>query len=112
MKPVYFVIDPKLVKKLAVKDFDYFLDHRSVINEDVDKLFGKSIVSMKGQRWREMRSTLSPMFTGSKMRAMYAHVAAVGKQTTNTIKEQYMKGEDNKVEFKAYAMKFTVDVST
>jgi hypothetical protein len=58
-----------------------------------------------------MRSTLSPMFTGSKMRAMYAHVAAVGQQTTNTIKEQYMRGEDNQVEFKAYAMKFTVDVS-
>jgi cytochrome P450 family 9 len=46
------VTDPKLVKKLAVKDFDYFVDHRSFISEDVDKLFGKSIVNMKGQRWR------------------------------------------------------------
>lgn len=58
-----------------------------------------------------MRSTLSPMFTGSKMRAMYSHVAAVGKQTTNTIKEKILNGEDSKVEFKAFAMKFTVDVS-
>jgi hypothetical protein len=58
-----------------------------------------------------MRATLSPMFTGSKMRMMYSHVGSVGKQTTDTIKQQILSGGENKVEFKAFAMKFTVDVS-
>jgi cytochrome P450 family 9 len=58
-----------------------------------------------------MRATLSPMFTGSKMRMMYSHVSIVGKQTADTIKEQILLGEDYKVEFKDFAMKFTVDVS-
>lgn len=58
-----------------------------------------------------MRSTLSPFFTGSKMRQMYSHVAVVGNQTSSTIKEQIKNGGSNVVEFKEFAMKFTVDVS-
>jgi hypothetical protein len=52
VKPVYFITDPKLAKLLAVKDFEYFLDRRQLINGDIDPLFGKSIVNLKGQRWK------------------------------------------------------------
>jgi hypothetical protein len=59
-----------------------------------------------------MRATLSPMFTGSKMRIMYSHVGVVGKQSSDTIKQQILKGGENEIEFKTFAMKFTVDVRT
>jgi hypothetical protein len=59
----------------------------------------------------DMRSTLSPMFTGSKMRMMYSHVASVGQQTSKTMKQQILNGKDDVIEFKELAMKFTVDVS-
>ena len=49
---MYFIRDPKLVKKLAVKDFDNFVDHRVIIDETVDKMFGKALISLKGQKWR------------------------------------------------------------
>ncbi len=38
-KPFYFIRDPEIIKKLAVKDFDHFENHRSFIDEDVDLLF-------------------------------------------------------------------------
>lgn len=57
-----------------------------------------------------MRATLSPMFTGSKMRMMYNLVADVGKQTAKTMKDQISAGSDNVFEFKDLATKFTVDV--
>ena len=57
-----------------------------------------------------MRATLSPMFTGSKMRMMYDYVADIGKQTSKTMKDQVNVGSDNVFEFKALATKFTVDV--
>jgi cytochrome P450 family 9 len=128
-RPVYFVRDPKLAKKLAVKDFDYFMDHRVVLDESIDKLFGKSLVSLKGQKWRgelidyriipnliaprdvsDMRTTLSPAFTGSKMRQMYEFVAKVGQQSADTIKDQIKAKGDNVFEFKELATRFTVDV--
>lgn len=51
-RPVVLIRDPKLIKHLAVKDFEYFMDHRVVITEDIDPLFGKSLVSLKGQKWK------------------------------------------------------------
>ncbi len=53
-----------------------------------------------------MRSTLSPAFTGLKMRQMFEFVVAVSRQTADTLKQQ---GVSEEVEFKDLAMKFTVD---
>lgn len=50
--PAFLIRDPKLLKKLAVKDFDSFLDHKIILNEDVDPLFGRALFSLKGQKWR------------------------------------------------------------
>jgi cytochrome P450 family 9 len=57
-----------------------------------------------------MRSTLSPAFTGSKMRQMFDFVSTVGQQTAQTMKEDIKAGKDSAMEFKALAMRFTVDV--
>lgn len=57
-----------------------------------------------------MRATLSPMFTGSKMRMMYEYVAKVGQQTAKTMKDRINAGGDNVFEFKKLTTKFTVDV--
>jgi hypothetical protein len=57
-----------------------------------------------------MRSTLSPMFTGSKMRQMYEFIAKVGQQSANSIEDQIKTKGDNVFEFHELAMKFTVDV--
>jgi cytochrome P450 family 9 len=54
-RPVVLLKDPKLIKRLTIKDFDYFMDHRSLITEDIDPLFGKNLVALKGNKWRDMR---------------------------------------------------------
>lgn len=74
-EPTILLRDPELVKKLVVKDFDSFQDHQSFVDENSDKLFGNSLLMMKGEKWRDMRATLSPAFTGSKMRSMFALVS-------------------------------------
>lgn len=57
-----------------------------------------------------MRSTLSPAFTGSKMRQMFELVAKVGHQSTMTLKNKIANGEmKDEIEFKEFAGKFTVD---
>uniref|UniRef100_A0A1S4JSZ5 Uncharacterized protein n=2 Tax=Culex quinquefasciatus TaxID=7176 RepID=A0A1S4JSZ5_CULQU len=73
--PFFVIRDPELIKQIAVKDFDHFVDHRTIMGNDDSgdspRLFGNSLFSMNGQRWRDMRATLSPAFTGSKMRQMF-----------------------------------------
>lgn len=58
----------------------------------------------------DMRATLSPAFTGSKMRLMFDFVSTVGQQTAKSMKEEIKSGSNNAFEFKALASKFTVDV--
>lgn len=108
-QPVYLIRDPEIVKYLAVKEFDSFTDHRSVIDEDIDPLFGKSLVSLKGDKWKNMRATLSPAFTGSKMRTMFHLITEVGKHSITMIKEQ---SNENGMQFemKDFLAKFTNDV--
>lgn len=70
--PLLVILDPNLIKQLVVKDFDHFANHRDFLfNEEVEPLMGKSLFMMKDQKWRDMRATLSPAFTGSKMRSMF-----------------------------------------
>lgn len=56
-----------------------------------------------------MRATLSPAFTGRKMRLMFNFVAQVGKQTAETLKQKIINTGKNDFEFKELATKFTVD---
>lgn len=107
--PTFIVRDPKLLKKLTVKDFDSFADHKLFLSEEVDPLFGKALFSLQGQKWRDMRATLSPAFTGSKMRQMFELVSTVGQQVALTLKAQIKNGEESCYEFKDLARKFTVD---
>ncbi|XP_011869160.1 PREDICTED: cytochrome P450 9e2-like [Vollenhovia emeryi] len=69
--PAIFLRDPELIKDIMVKDFENFPDHRIVLDENAEPLVGNNLFSMRGDRWREMRTTLSPSFTASKMKFMF-----------------------------------------
>lgn len=71
MTPIYLIRDPEILKHISIKEFDSFEDHEFIIDREVDSLFGQTLFLMKGDKWRDMRTTLSPAFTGSKMRLMF-----------------------------------------
>ncbi|XP_059219189.1 probable cytochrome P450 9f2 [Stomoxys calcitrans] len=68
--PTLMLKDPQLIKQIMVKDFDHFVNRRRFFS-DTENLFSSSILMMENEKWRDMRSTLSPAFTGSKMRQMF-----------------------------------------
>ncbi|XP_011172819.1 cytochrome P450 9e2-like [Solenopsis invicta] len=77
--PVVLLRDPELIKDITVKDFDHFPDHRTSIDEDLEPLLTKNITALRGDRWREMRNTLSPSFTASKMKFMFDLISKCSK---------------------------------
>ena len=48
-QPIIMPTDPELIKTIAVKDFEYFTDHRSILSEDVDPLWSLGLFSLKGR---------------------------------------------------------------
>ncbi|XP_077299454.1 cytochrome P450 9e2-like [Arctopsyche grandis] len=88
MSPIIIIKDLDLAKKIYIKDFDHFIDHVSITDEEVDSLLGKNLFSLKGDKWREMRSTLSPAFTSSKMRGMLPFIVDCSENFVNYLKKQ------------------------
>ncbi|XP_026324779.1 probable cytochrome P450 9f2 isoform X2 [Hyposmocoma kahamanoa] len=92
--PIIMVRDPELIKNLTVKDFDHFMDHRQFFPEDIEPLFGGSVLMMQGEKWRDMRMTLSPAFTGSKMRHMMPFMTEISQNVITYLKENLKENED------------------
>lgn len=109
-QPMVVVRDPKLLRQLAVKHFDHFADRHPFVDFSSQELVGNTLPLMKGQRWRDMRSTLSPVFTGSKMRQMIDMVSECADNTTKYFLKQSAKGVKNDVEMKDVAARYTNDV--
>lgn len=91
MQPSYFIRDPDLMKKVIVSGFDHFQDHPPYMAEGIDDLFGNSLLFMNGQKWRDMRATISPAFTGQKVRQMLVLVA----ECTNNMMQHCIKSGSN-----------------
>lgn len=106
--PAITLCDPELIKDVLVKNFDHFTDHQSFIDENTDPIFGRNIVSLKGERWREMRNTLSPSFTASKMKFMFNLVSKCAQTFVDYFKNH--SDEAELFEGKEIFTKFTNDV--
>lgn len=69
--PILFVLSPDAIKQICIKDFDNFVNHPTFTEGISDELLINSVFFMKDEKWRDMRATLSPAYTGSKMRMMF-----------------------------------------
>ncbi|XP_059057973.1 cytochrome P450 9e2-like [Achroia grisella] len=86
LNPSIMLRDLDLVKKITIKDFEYFLDHRVFVDDKLDPFFGRNLFALKGQEWKDMRTTLSPAFTSSKIRLMVPFMNEVGNQMIQALK--------------------------
>lgn len=108
--PVLLIRDPELIKRVMVTDFEHFQNHNFIVNESMDVLFGHSLFQMKDKMWRDMRSALSPVFTGSKMKIIVDSVVGVAKNTTQFAENQISSEGVLEMEMKEFFSRFTADV--
>ncbi|KAJ4428842.1 hypothetical protein ANN_25835 [Periplaneta americana] len=88
-QPTVMICDPELIKAVAVKDFEYFTDRSTTVFENGDPLWRNILINLKARVWRDMRSTLSPAFTSSKMKMMFVLVSDCCQQFVNFLDECY-----------------------
>lgn len=71
-KPVLSIGDPDLIKAVLIKDFDHFVDRRTVeLTAKRDKVFSGILTMLTGEEWKGARSAISPIFTSGKMKGLY-----------------------------------------
>ncbi|KAL1488807.1 hypothetical protein ABEB36_014603 [Hypothenemus hampei] len=85
--PVLMFRDPELFKEIAIKDFDHFTDHAPFVDPEADPLWSKNLLSLKGERWKEIRNIVSPVFISSKMKLMFDLIKENSEDLVNYFQE-------------------------
>lgn len=102
--------DLELIKQLTIKEFDHFTDHLRGFDENMDQLFGNALFNLRGDKWRDMRTTLSPAFTASKMRMMFRLMLQVADNMIENIGQSLSQGLSKDYEIKDFCSRFTNDI--
>jgi len=92
-KPNLLIRDVELVKNILVKDFQYFTDRVTSADEKLDPLFSRALFLVKGQRWRNWRIKLNPVYTSGKMKMMFCLVDTCGKELADCLKKASVYGK-------------------
>ena len=79
-EPTLVINDLEIAKRIMIKDFDHFVDRRSMdMAEEPNKYLLNMLTSMEGDKWKAMRSTISPVFTSGKLKGIVPRIDKVGK---------------------------------
>ncbi|XP_014233425.1 probable cytochrome P450 6a14 [Trichogramma pretiosum] len=78
-QPILVINEPDLIKHVLIKDFNKFRDRGLYHNEQVDPL-SANLFFLPGEKWRQLRSKLSPTFTSGKLKQMYPLLREIGDE--------------------------------
>ena len=66
--PNLVINDLELAKHVLIKDFDHFVDRRQLdMAPEANKYLMNMLTQLTGDKWKAMRSTISPVFTSGKL---------------------------------------------
>lgn len=70
IQPALLIRDPKIIKDVFIKEFQSF-DHRGMeVDVNADPM-ANNILLQRGEKWKNVRTQLSPAFSSGKMKAMF-----------------------------------------
>lgn len=107
-RPILMIRDPELLKQLAVKDREQFINRQTFIIAGNDPFWDSNLVALSPDKWKIMRSTLSPAFTGNKMKAMFVLIDENAKDFTKYFASNSLK--QNTYQMKDTYRRFATDV--
>lgn len=92
IKPFAVITDLDLLKRIMIKDFNYFSNRVAYFNEEDDPL-SAHVINLEGEPWKNMRNKISPIFASSKLKMMFEAltevsvklVAVIENETANNI---------------------------
>ncbi|XP_022252068.1 cytochrome P450 3A8-like [Limulus polyphemus] len=95
MKPVLLIAEPELLKSVLMKDFHNFTDRPEVIplKGKKEDIFSKELINLKGQRWKEVRSILTPTFSTAKLKQMTSIISHTVDIFISKVKKKSECGE-------------------
>ncbi|CAH1112908.1 unnamed protein product [Psylliodes chrysocephalus] len=109
LKPVFIVTDLELIRNILQRDFSHFVNHVGFINEDADPITGH-LFNLKNDKWKNIRSKLTPTFTTVKIKMMFDTMTQCIKGLEKILDQNAALNDP--VDIKKYMLLFTSDIIT
>ncbi|CAI5664814.1 thromboxane-A synthase [Oreochromis niloticus] len=104
--PVVVVADPEMLRQVMVKDFSSFPNRRTFVF--AKKPVSDCLLQLKNERWKRVRSVLTPSFSAAKMKEM---VPLINTATDALMKNLNVHAESGEAfDIHRYFGYFTMDV--
>lgn len=105
--PVLVVKDPELVKKVMVKDFQYFVD-RPIFMGNPKEYMMLHLLNLTGQEWKDMRAKLTPTFSSGKMKLMFELMERLSEKLKEKLENESIDGQT--IDAKNILSRFTMEI--
>lgn len=109
LRPMLLVRDPELIRNILVKDFSYFTD-RGVYCDEKNDPISAHLFALPGERWKNLRTKLTPTFTTGKLKAMFSTLASCDEPVQNYLQNKLKN--DELVDMRELAANITVNFIT
>lgn len=108
LRRTVLAVDIEFIKKVLVKDFQYFENRGFYYNEHDEPLSGH-LFNIDVPKWRKLRSKLTPTFTSGKMKFMFPTITQVANHFRDVL-GKCVDETTEPLEMKELLGRFTVDV--
>ncbi|CAK9815687.1 Cytochrome P450 6a2 [Anthophora plagiata] len=105
--PLLVLNDLELIKDVLIRDFSTFANRGTKVHDRTEPL-SSHIFNLESERWRPLRTKLSPIFTSGKLREMFGLIIECSYHLEKYLDEQILKEEP--IECCELTAKFTTDV--
>lgn len=109
LRRVILIVDIDFIKRVLIKDFQYFENRGGFYNERDDPLSAHLFI-LETDTWRRVRAQLTPTFTSGKMKLMFASVRQQAERFGSVLSAQLARRPDDTVEMREQVGRFMVDV--
>lgn len=104
--PAIAIYDPDLIQSILVKDFSHFNARYLYYNEETDPL-SANLLTIEGQKWRDRRSKLTPIFTSGKIKMMFGIIEEIAEKLVDKVGIEVKKSSS--LEISEWLARFTTD---
>ncbi|XP_021957657.1 cytochrome P450 9e2 [Folsomia candida] len=108
-KKNYMVTDLDILKHVFVKDFDHFVNRRGFSMPESDLLVKKMLIFLNDDKWKGLRSKLSPTFTTGKIKRLFSLFNDSSKKLVKYVDERMEESADGEIDLGDGYSKFTMD---